>query len=344
MVSYGKYKFETGKEPVLDRTGTGTGTLYKCESKQVYDTSYKLYHNLTDEKKKERKFKLCTLATEDDNKHLLSLMITIGKMENNWDIKYGTEFNTIKQGIINNCMLKKKNNYYDVLDIMLENLQRTFVNVDNFKIFLNDVLLKDYIKINLTHDLKSRIIERVNTVISALTIEKIQKLDSFDIFSKIIKLIVADILSIIFDVKEDFSGVTQIDTHIQTTIKQINIDAKNINDEQTLLGEWCKQSIDIYVYNYLHSFEGINIPQEIEDISFNGILEYRNNLIKNILIPIYDLNDVEKDILNNLLSNDSISISLILEQLKLKSQTGGSNIKPHTRINYINNKNMYYNL
>ena len=345
MTSYRKYKFDPGIEPDND----AAGKLYKCEINKVYDTTYKLYRNLTDEQKKEHKFRLCTLATEDDNKHLLSLLITIDKIETIWvNNKYKPPFNNIKSTIINNCMLEKKDNYYDVLDIMLKYFAHTFVNIDNFKHFLNNVLLEDYMKINPNHDIKSRIIEHINTVISAHTIKDIQKLGSFDIFSKIIKLIVVDILSIIFDTQTDLEDTNVINTFIQNVINGINIYRDDIKDNQTLLHIWCIHSIYDYVKTYMHQFQGLNIINIFDANSTDNILTYRNILIINSLKEIYKLDHQYIAQLQDILQIEQLSISSIYDHLRLDdllaSQLGGSNRKPHTRINYINNKNMYYNL
>lgn len=338
MTSYRKYKFETGKEPVND---AAAGKLYKCEINKVYDPTYKLYRNLTVEQKKERKFRLCTLATDDDNKHLSSLMKTINEIERNWDNTYRNSFSIFKGCIINNCMLEKKDNYYDVLDIMLKYFACTFVNIDNFKHFLLLTLFYDYNKIS-NINLGDNIHKHVNTVIDALTVEEIKeikKIGSFYIFTKIIKLIVIDILHTLFHIQEDLKESTVIDKYIEYATLQIIL-KEDINDDRTLLGIWCEKTIYDYIYYYLEN-KNLKIPESINVSLTDNILEYRNNLINNVLNHMFDINSETKNNLKQELSYTSISFTSIFNILP---QTGGSNRKPHTRINYINNKNMYYNL
>jgi hypothetical protein len=336
MVSYGKYTFD--KEPAKD----ATGKLYKCEGKKVYDTSYKLYTAVSDEQKKVPHFTLCTLATDDDNKYSQLILKTIDKIEEIWKTEHGFPFSKFKSGVITECITQKKNNYYDILDIMLQNLQHTFSDFNNFKIFLRDVLLKDTSDLGITIN-PVKMTEHVNAVMNELTEDEKKNLNSFVIISKIIKLVVGDILGQIFEIHYDYNRDANEMNSIITYAITHTIEKKDIKDGQTLLGVWCKKSIDEYVYDYFS--DHLNVQPDILTIDFtNNILEYRNNLIKEYFVSLFNLNENEKEYMSEMLEPPQISIFELREQFAPQQQLGGSNRKPHTRINYINNKNMYYNL
>jgi len=334
MTSYTKYTFNTDK-PHPD----ATGKLYKCKTKQPYDSSYKLYEKVDETKYKDTDFTLCTLATDDYNKRYQPLRDTIDKIEANWKNEHGKQFSAIKIGIFNNCMIEKKNNYYDVLDIMLKpmNIARVFMKFDNFKIFLRDVLLKDTRDLGISIP-SDRMTLHVNASIDELTDDEKKKLNSFVIISKIIKLVVGDILGQIFDIQSDYEDVDYVDDVTKRAIDH-NIKKDEIKDDHTLLKILLEKSINKYVDDFLSS-KGTTPPQNIKVSIINNILEYRNNLIKEYFISLY--NSDERN-LNTMLEPNILAISELYNQFS-PQHSGGSNRKPHTRINYINNKNMYYNL